>query len=493
MADNILNNLLSRVDSLFGGIFTRALRVTQRNLWQNVFMGNRQAVVTDMNNLLEVYQSCPYLAIVINKKAEMLSNGVLKVRNRKDGKEVEKHWVLEFLKNPNPLQKFKEFTKQYSIYSDIYANAYVYRNVPTSISKPKVLWNLPPEYMKVITTGKWLDQWEIEGIIEKYELQYGGVLRNFSTKEVKHVSSGISKNNIITDSKFIALQHPISNMIGALKTRNIFIYYGPKIILSNQAKDADGGLPMKEGERKRIQKEVNQGHYGIEDSQSHMVITEAALTSTMLSYPTKDLMLFEEIEEDFGAICGAYGMDRDIFPSIKGATNENKKQGEIATYQSTIEACAKSFTEMLEDWLMVEQEVELYMDFSHLSIMQEDKEKEAREKKIKIDGLQILLDKGIITNEQFALELGLQYAGDDTSKKNQIFQGQMRLRELVGAASAVVDANIAVANGDMDVDAAVNMLIGLFGFEKTEATAMITTTIKPVQERTGAPKPSTSL
>jgi hypothetical protein len=424
MADNIFYSMTSSLGNLFGGIFRRALNITRRPWLQNLLMNSKSPVLVDMENLLQVYQSCPYLATVINRKADMLASGVLKVRNKKTKVEVEDHWALDFMKKPNPLQKFKEFTRQYSIYSDIYANAFVYRNMGVATKKVKVLWNLPPQYMQVKPTGKWIDQFELSGIVEGYQYYLNGVnanqgaLKTFTTDEVIHTSSGISETPLVANSKLIALQHPISNIIGALKTRNIFIYYGPKMILSNQGKDDGGAIPLDPNERERIEKAVNQDHYGIQDNQSHMVITNAAMQVQMMTYPTKDLMLFEEIEEDFGAICGAFGMDRDIFPSVKGATFENKKNGEVATFQNTIEPAACSYTEMLTDWVVLEEQNEFYMDYSDLPIMQEDKVSAGKAYYSDIQALSLLFHDGIISPDTYAEEAEIEMTGDGVIKQS---------------------------------------------------------------------------
>lgn len=395
-----------------GGIFRRALNVVRRPFWNYAFLNNKSPVSIDTERLLDVYQSCPQLATVINKKGEMLANGVLKARNKASGEDIPKHWALDFMRTPNPIQSFKSFTYQYSIYFDIYQNEFIYRNLPFGrpTERPITIWNLPPEFIRVVPTGKWLDQISISGVVDRYEMYGAGSkpVRDFNTDEVLHLHEGISRTNMKSESKFIALQLHISNCIGALKTRNIFIYYGPKQIISSDAKDNFGVQKISPDERKKIEAQFNKEDYGINDSQSHTVIASSAIKVDQLSYPTKDLMLFEECEDGIEAFCGAYGIKRDILPSDKGATFENQEEAEKSTYYGTIYPCALTYCSFLEKVLNVEPEVELYMDYEHLPVLQADKLITAQGDLAETQRLSLMWKDGIISAERYA-----ELAGED--------------------------------------------------------------------------------
>jgi len=179
----------------------------------------------------------------------------------------------------------------------------------------------------------------------------------------------------------------------------MFIYYGPKMLISSKQSDSDSAIPLGSEEKKRIEKDFNQVDYGINDIQSHTVVSTATLTASKMSYPTKDLMLFEEIEDDFNAICGAYGMDRDIFPSTKGATFENKEKGERATYQNTIQTCAKTYADFISQLTGVESEGKYFViEYDHLPIMKENELEEANEDKVEGETSAMFVDTLIKLN-----------------------------------------------------------------------------------------------
>src|ERR1035437_4938277 len=390
-----------------GGIFRRALNVIKRPFYNWSFLGSKNPVLVDMEQLHDVYQSCHEWSMVINKKAEMLSNGILKARNISTQKDVENHWSVQFLRVPNPSQSFKNFTVQWSVYFDVFANTFVYRNQPfeNPKAKPVSLWNMPPELIKITPTGKWLDQTNINGIVQNYEL-YGMAqiaIRTFTTDQIIHLHEGISKSSLKSDSKAISLQKHIANCIGSLETRNRFIYYGPKLLISNNASDKFGVQKMDKEERQKAERAFEKDDYGIDPSQSQTIVSSAALKVDKLQYPTKELMLFEENEVGLQAFCGAYGIKRDIFPSTTGSTFTNQAEAEKSTYYGTIAQAAQTYCAYLGKILNLEDEgIELYLDYSHLPVMQDDLLNAAKEKMENTKAFDTWFRSGIISAERYA-------------------------------------------------------------------------------------------
>ena len=123
-------------------------------------------------------------------------------------------------------------------------------------------------------------------------------------------------------------------------------------------------------ERERIEKEYTE-KYGNKSNQFQTIITDASLRWNPMTFPTKDLMLFEEIDADFEVILDFYGMDQNIFTKSQGSTFENKRQGLKDTYQNTIIPEADSFAQDLTKFLGLKNE-RLILDYSHLPVFQED-------------------------------------------------------------------------------------------------------------------------
>lgn len=408
--------------NLFRGLF-KGNGLLSNSFGSSYYLNSKAPILIDMNDLMCVVEACPHLALIIQEKAKMFSNMDIQLVKIDDEEErILKHPILNLLKNPNVLQSTEAWLKQYSVMRDIYANNFIYKLQASTKSDPKALWNLPSGQMKVVPTGKIFKQTKIEEIISEYRMSFNAEEVPYQTSEIIFTTENAA--TIIGNSKIPTLQVPISNIVGALKTRNIIINdRGAMGILSSESKDAAGGIPLNEKERARIEKDYR-NKYGIGntsegDEQMKIIIANTNVKWSPMSYPTKDLMLFEEIEDDFATILGAYGMDRDIFPSVKGATFENKAQGLKATYQNTIQPEADSLMSTLSDKLgLTEQGLKLIADFSWLPIMQEDELQEAQEKKTTIEGLSIMLRDGVISHEEYAKMAGIEFSGTRQFQQN---------------------------------------------------------------------------
>jgi hypothetical protein len=118
--------------------------------------------------------------------------------------------------------------------------------------------------------------------------------------------------------------------------------------------------------------------YGVGDKQSSVIITDASLNWTPMSYPTKDLMLFEEIDNNKRIIIDAYGLNENIFSRMQGSTYENMREGEKIAYQDTIIPEAEDYARGLSEFLGLTQKGEwLELCYDHLPILQEDEGKKA--------------------------------------------------------------------------------------------------------------------
>ena len=165
------------------------------------------------------------------------------------------------------------------------------------------------------------------------------------------------------------------------------------------SKDDSGAIPLGKEEREIVERDIK-ARYGIGDEKSSTIITNAALSYQSMSFPTKDLMLFEEIEDDFNSICMAFGLARDIFPSTKGATFENQKESIKITYQNTIQPFADGRMRRYSDELgLTDRGLALVADYSWLPALQENELEEAQEEKVEADTSQVNTSTIISINE----------------------------------------------------------------------------------------------
>src|SRR5690625_3769513 len=123
----------------------------------------------------------------------------------------------------------------------------------------------------------------------------------------------------LPDSRIKTLEMPINNIIGAYESRNMLINSrGALGILSNRTKDAYSSIPLSKPEKKELYDEFKRVH-GLRKGQIGIIIAGADLHWQSMVMPTRELMLFEEIEDSNNRICDAYMFP----PELLGRMDKN--------------------------------------------------------------------------------------------------------------------------------------------------------------------------
>jgi hypothetical protein len=119
-----------------------------------------------------------------------------------------------------------------------------------------------------------------------------------------------------------------------------------------------------------------------------------------MSYPTKDLMLFEELTEDKMALIDAYGLNYSIFSQSKGATFSNVRDGMRMSYNDTIIPETQQLYDSITEQFALDQDgLRLIADFSEIPILQKDENLKADALNKKADAIKKLFDAGFTQNQ----------------------------------------------------------------------------------------------
>lgn len=361
-----------------------------------------------------IYITTPQLYAIIQRRGFLLSSGKWKHYD-KNGELIENSPVVKLLENPNPLMNGKDHLRQMNENKCVFGNNYEYILGAPLLDVPKGLTNLNPVQIRTKTTGKYYTSTSIDEIIEYYELMNNGDADDrFKPDEINHTRMVNGQNPVIGESPMRALYMPISNIRSAYGFRNVIMNKkGALGILSNQSKDSAGAVPMDEKERKRLEKEY-QKNYGLDDDQMQVVMTNSSLNWQAMSYPTKDLMLFEEVDADFRTLIDAYGLNDNIFSREKGTTFTNMAEGLKQAYETTIIPESEEISLNRTRLFGLEQRGEVVkLDYSHIPVLQEDKSKEAETIERISRAAEVLVERGIVTSDEVRTLLGY----GDTNKK----------------------------------------------------------------------------
>lgn len=368
---------------------------------RNSYMiGQKGAVWLDVAKPYELYNTIPQLKGVIDRKASMFANMELKLVDKKTLKEIPDEEFHKLITNPNPLQSMNDWLRNFKQQEQVYGNQFIYKNKPSAILKyPATLTNISPRFMRPVLTGKVFDQVKVEDIISGYEYNdMTSGIKTYKSTDVIYSKLNDIDNPIIGMSPLISLRFPLTNTKLSYQYRNVIMgETGAVGILSNQpTKDMGGGsVPLRPEEKKRIQDEYL-NRFGVQDGKQRVLLTEANLKWDPMYYPSKEMMLLEEVDANTLTIIDHFGLNKNLF-SIGNATYENVKHGLKLCYQDTIQPEADQFAQKLQAELNINPRYKLIASYEHISILKEDEQQKATTFKTIADALAELVASQIIS------------------------------------------------------------------------------------------------
>ncbi len=356
----------------------------------------------------KIYTSIPQFRIPINRLASMFANGVFKYQKDGATEFIDMPTdIAKLLKKPNILQSQNSFMELYMKQLKIYGNQYIRKNQPSKLGAPTSLINISPTYLKPYLTGKVFDQVDMDGIVKEYRYIENGILRIFETKEILWSKIDDVDNPVVGCSPLIGLQFPVSNTELAYKYLNCIS--GEKgnigILSTSPSKDSMGALPTTPEQKKELEALYREEN-GVEDHQKKIHVTTASVTWQPMTYPTKDLLLMEQIDANFLTILAELGVNQNLFIN---STYDNLRHGLTSTHNDTIVPIADSFTQSLSEFIGVPEGYRLVLDYSHLPYLQPDKLSESQTFASVSSALASLVSGLIITPAEAKIRLDAQF------------------------------------------------------------------------------------
>ena len=324
-----------------------------------------------------LYNEIPELQAVINRYSNMVASANPIVTDA-DGNIIDPnaHWIFDLIDRPNAMQSWGPMVFMVALNKCVTNNALIY--APKGAMKnvqnmTPIAWN----NVKIVATKKGLRQTDMKGFIEKFQIpvtQYGN-FDDFLPEEVVYLCEPDGINLFATRSKLEALRYPLSNIASAYRKRNVLLENLFALgILSMERQDGVSFVPLDGEAKKKMTADIMARNSG------KPVITDKPMKWDPMSFPTKDLMLFEEMTADKVAIIDQYGLNQNMFGSAesKGSTFSNVEMGERQAYNSTIipdtELMYDEFTKQLG---LDKEGMFLKPSFDHISVLKADDNKAA--------------------------------------------------------------------------------------------------------------------
>lgn len=388
-----------------------------------------------VEDAMKAYTQCPELQSIINRRAMAHANGkrwIMKDFGKGKGKEDNSIYAQQcrkLLKKPNPFQSGKQFETQLKIYIDVFGWCVilpVYAS-PTwakkGLSEASAMFLIPPFMLDWHETGQWKNQKNLRDVLLNLTLTVGGTRTDLNLDEVVIIqdstpkmytgtidgAGGMAEMLIFPETKVRAQQKPISNLIAAYTSRGELIRYaGSQGIISPNPGGGAGGfvpMPLTADEEKDLQGKL-QRQYGIGTNQYRYIISPNPLSFQPMGRPTKDLMLFEEIDADVRALCNAWYYPWKLLADSGSSLNGTEVDALTRNlYQDAIIPEAQNIEEQLAEAFKAEENGTRWdRDYAHVPAMQEDQKLEAEKRKIIGDAVINEFKNGLITFNR-ALEI----------------------------------------------------------------------------------------
>lgn len=372
------------------------------------YLTTASRVITNTNTIdaqAKAYTTCPPVSAIINRKAKAFVNGKWWLLD-KDGNEskspISKN-VGKLLAKPNLLQSWNQFLVQVKIMEQAFGECFILAIRPVGMNTIKSLWVIPNWMIAPKTGNYYFYATAFDDIITHYELTIAGKKVDIATCDILHHKDITfnTSNPLRGQSRLVALQDPVSNIICAYEARNVLMTKRGAIgILSNESKDATGRLPLLPHEKKQLQTDFRK--YGITKDLYQVIISESNLKWQSMTFPTKDLMLFEEIEDDVRQVADNYDYPMYLLGFKQGSTFSNVGEAKKSLYQDSIIPEAETFALNLNEFLgLTNQGFSLQVFYDHLEVFQQSQKETAEAFKVKNEGMRIAYEMGIVTLEEW--------------------------------------------------------------------------------------------
>lgn len=441
------------------------------------------------DSCIKAYNDCPEVNAVINAKAQAFINGdtfILTKTGKGKGKEATSgpaNKLRTLFNKPNPLQSWEQFEAQMYIFVQLFGYCPILMIKPAGYTEnidTTSMWCIPPPMVSTTPTGKLFKQTEIDQVLkDQVFINWAGHSTTVSIKDiffVKDVTPSI-ETPIFPQSRIKPLERPINNIIGAYESRNVLINY--RGALGIFSRDPAGGTaqipapPITQEEKEALQKEFRR--YGLRGNQWQFIITSANVKWQSISQPTKDLMLFEEVEGGAMAICNGYKYPYQLMAAAKGTTFSNLNEGKKLLYQDATIPEAKSIYSQFNSWFSTSTyNVVIDKDYSKVAVLQEDQVAMMQARYTRDQAYKIEWDNDLITLNQWRVannEDPVEGSTGDMYKSQVLATQSVPLVTVIGVGG--VQAAMEIINSTLPEEnkkAALEIIIGM----KPEDAARIT-------------------
>jgi hypothetical protein len=338
-----------------------------------------------INGQLLAYNFCPIVTSVISKRNDAFRNGRWSIEDAK-GVEKKNSGFARLFERPNPMQSWRAFISQAYTFHDIFGRCYILPVVPAGFDNLKssgAMWVIPNWLVIPNYTRKIYGQTRADQIISGYRIN--GISETIPVNKMivwddtpVRVMEG-QEYQVEAQSRLYPLGDQITNFQTAYASRKTLLEKRGALgaWVNNNPIDVGSRNPQTPKERAKILEEFAET-YGIDRGKYPFVFTTSSLKWEQAGYPTKELMLFEEVADDAQVIADAFNVSIFLLPWADQTTYTNLEKAEKKLYTNVTIPDANDLAQVLSSAFgLIDEGSFLKVYFDHLEVFQKNKKEEA--------------------------------------------------------------------------------------------------------------------
>lgn len=385
-------------NTLFGNWFNNGNSVSEHftKFWDTTPIFNDYS--KDVEKLKIVFEN-PAMLKVVSIMCDLFSLGEIYVY--KNGKSVDNHPFLNFIKNPNPRQSKQQYLWDYCFWNMI-GNAYCYLDtldlnklsgVKSYFLEPsKMDWPLEFENMQDKLFLSKASEEKLNSTILTYNYHNGDTFK-FPYKNLLHISdlTNGTGNWFKGNSRIDALYKVISNSEEAMDSKNINLRFSGKYMVSGQSKlDDPAKVPLTNEEKLDIETKAR--------SKNPVTALKSLADIKRFVDNIANLKLDDSFLADYFIIGTMYGIPKDVLEGLNSSTFENQEKARGALVSYCLQPRGNAFMNGLRKKFSID-DVDFIIDWEHLPFMQVFAKERAETNKVTAETLLILMKAGIKLEE----------------------------------------------------------------------------------------------
>jgi len=297
----------------------------------------------------------------------------------------------DLIKNPHVLQSENEFWKSVFTNYMLYNRQHVYKNQLKGF-EVESLFSLPSADVSYLIKDNpdYLDAKEVSDVLSAYLLNEGNVKPKILLPETvwtlqDGVMSIANKNFVNTENPL----KPIEKSLGTLKIiadikQELLSNHGAIGIISPDAKDASGQIPLLPIDKDDLQKEYRD--YGLQKGKNKLIITNKSVKFTSISLKIAELLLDEFEKTETLTVANQLGFPSNLL--IDDAKFSNKEAARKELYENLVIPVADLIqTSFNKEFELSDKGLMFEFDFSDISVLQSDEKEKAERNKVNTDAI----------------------------------------------------------------------------------------------------------